>query len=477
MAGFNINGCIDAEFHTKTFHEIADAKVHALEGIGAVGENIFEDGHTRRNTVHSVRDLGTWRYYRLARALVDLRDAEHEGKREAGCEASLRAGLIKAWAGKSLAEICAAPLHAFKGLAPDADDRFARAPLHITSVEKLAECKFCRWASAICTLAELGEEDVPLARATRALETAETERKEAVEARLKAEQVAEAAKAAMAEAVRRAEAAEKAKAGAEEVAKEAEKAKEGAEKAAKEEHQKEEEAHKAEERAKAEAAATEDLLQGALKKLQELEKAKEEAEKKQKEEQQKRRAAERAAALEAQERKGKELEARYRKLFKEIDHNGDGNLSHTELKSYVARVDPAMRLKLGIGRWQDFLAEVDADGDGRINEEEFVSHFTRTNLDPVKCYGALFDAIDCHGTGVISQGEFRDYAWYKNPNLFRLLGVSSWEQFMRTLDFDGDGAITRDEFVAHYSSLQNAGALLSFGDDASAEPAAKRARV
>mmetsp|Transcript_114046 Transcript_114046/g.303166 ORF Transcript_114046/g.303166 Transcript_114046/m.303166 type:complete len:463 (-) Transcript_114046:150-1538(-) len=461
METFNINKCVDKEFQTKTFHEIAEASVSALEGIGPVAASIFGEGLTNQGTVRTVRDLGSWRFYRLARAFVDLKDGEEKGKREDHCEASLRAGLNKAWASKSLEEICAAPLSAFYGLSTNADGRFAKAPLHITSIEKLAECKFCKWAAAICTLAELAEDDVKVAKASKAVELAEAAKQAALEAQAQAEQVAAAAKDAMEEALKRAERAEMARAKSQQELKE--------------EHQKEEAAEKAESEAKEKAAAVQKSLNESLEKLKKVEAEKDAAEKRRKEEEQKRRVAERRAALEAQERMGKELEARFRKIFKEIDHNGDGFLSHTELKSYVASVDPAMRLKLGIGRWQDFLAEADADGDGKVNEAEFVSHFTRTNLDPVKCYGALFDAIDCYGNGFITPGEFREYQWYKNPNLFRMLGVSNWEEFAQTVDIDGDGVIQRDEFIAHYTSNANSGKLLAFSDEVS-EPAAKRLR-
>jgi len=461
MEGFNINGCVVQEFHTKSFHDIADASVTALEGIGPVAQGIFEDSVSSRNTVKTVRELGSWRYYRLARALVDLRDAELKGKREEHSETSLRAALVKTWASKSLEEICGGPLSAFNGLSAAADKSFAKAPLHITSVEKLAECKFCKWASAICTLADLAEEEAQVVKIHRQLELAESAKQAALDAQAVAEKMAEAAKAALAEALQRVEAAEKAKAGAE--------AKEKAE------HEREEAAEKQKEAATAKAKIAEKALEDAIQKLTAAEEEKATAEKQRKEEAQKRRAAERRAKLAEQEKAGKELEARFRSLFKEMDGNGNGYLSHTELKNYVASKDMAARLKLGIGRWQDFLTQVDADHDGRISEEEFVSHFTRTNLDAVKCYGALFDAIDFYGNGYITNGEFTDYQRYMNPNLLRLLGVRDWQDFVASVDLAGDGVIHRDEFLAHYTNKHHSGEVLSIGEDAG-EPAAKRAR-
>jgi Ca2+-binding EF-hand superfamily protein len=135
-----------------------------------------------------------------------------------------------------------------------------------------------------------------------------------------------------------------------------------------------------------------------------------------------------------------------------MDANGDGNLSHNELKRYVAAKDEAARLKLGIGKWQDFLKSVDADGDGKVSRLEFVVYFTRVvDLEPERCFGELFDAIDVSGDGSLAYGELRDYQWYKNPRIFALLGVSDFSAMVKKMDTDGDGKVGREEFVAYMS--------------------------
>ena len=73
------------------------------------------------------------------------------------------------------------------------------------------------------------------------------------------------------------------------------------------------------------------------------------------------------------------------------------------------------------------------------------------DLEPERCFGALFDAIDVSGDGSLAYGELRDYRWYKNPRIFALLGVSDFSAMVKKMDADGDGKVDREEFVAYMS--------------------------
>lgn len=165
------------------------------------------------------------------------------------------------------------------------------------------------------------------------------------------------------------------------------------------------------------------------------------------------------AALAQEQARAKEMEDKYGRLFDEIDRTHDGVLSHNDFKAYVSSKDMAARLKLGIGRWQDFLAEADENGDGVISKIEFVRYFSRNNLDPVRCFGALFDAIDTDGNGRLSQHEIRSYRAHKNPWLFELLNVRDWSELTRELDMEVDGCISRDAWVSHFTNKQIGGAM------------------
>jgi len=150
----------------------------------------------------------------------------------------------------------------------------------------------------------------------------------------------------------------------------------------------------------------------------------------------------------------KELEDKYGKLFDEIDRTRDGNISHNELKRFISQKDYTLRLQLGIGRWQEFLDEVDLDGDRMVSRTEFVDYFTMKNLNPVTCWGAIFDAIDTNRDGELTKKELRNYSWNENPYILKLLGFSTWTELMDVLDKDLSGTIDRDEWISHFATKE-----------------------
>ncbi|MFJ3505055.1 hypothetical protein [Streptomyces sp. NPDC090135] len=59
--------------------------------------------------------------------------------------------LDKAWADKPLTEILAAPISALKGVF-DRDGELLKEAFGVTTVAKLAELKYVRWAQALAAL-------------------------------------------------------------------------------------------------------------------------------------------------------------------------------------------------------------------------------------------------------------------------------------------------------------------------------------
>ena len=67
----NINHAVDKAFETKTLKELADAPLHALEGISErQGQLLAELG------LKTIRDLGEWKHAARARAIVELAKTE-----------------------------------------------------------------------------------------------------------------------------------------------------------------------------------------------------------------------------------------------------------------------------------------------------------------------------------------------------------------------------------------------------------------
>eukprot|EP00928_Gymnodinium_smaydae_P025724 TRINITY_DN20400_c0_g2_i1.p1 TRINITY_DN20400_c0_g2~~TRINITY_DN20400_c0_g2_i1.p1 ORF type:complete len:851 (-),score=159.31 TRINITY_DN20400_c0_g2_i1:113-2665(-) len=161
-------------------------------------------------------------------------------------------------------------------------------------------------------------------------------------------------------------------------------------------------------------------------------------------------------ALHKLEQHGQHLEDKYGSLFDKIDTSGDGQLSHDELKAYVAKTLGALK-ELGVKSVDAFIREADTDGDGEVSRDEFQAYFTYVNLDKDACYNALFDGVDVDGSGDLTFQEVRDYPWYKNPKLCQILGIVNWHSTVAGLprmDKNKDGKISREEFVSYLKAQQ-----------------------
>eukprot|EP00928_Gymnodinium_smaydae_P006294 TRINITY_DN12215_c0_g1_i1.p1 TRINITY_DN12215_c0_g1~~TRINITY_DN12215_c0_g1_i1.p1 ORF type:complete len:824 (-),score=284.75 TRINITY_DN12215_c0_g1_i1:125-2551(-) len=160
-------------------------------------------------------------------------------------------------------------------------------------------------------------------------------------------------------------------------------------------------------------------------------------------------AEEKQKKLKEEEAKGKKLEEKYEKLFDKVDSGKKGVLSNLDLQRYFANLDAKARKELGLEKWQDFLKEADLDGDGKVDRDEFVAYFTYANMDKEAAYNALFDAIDLDGDGNLDMDEVRDYPWHENPDMVQMLGIPNWHAMVAKMDTDGDGLISREEFVTY----------------------------
>eukprot|EP00927_Polykrikos_kofoidii_P078931 TRINITY_DN75729_c0_g1_i1.p1 TRINITY_DN75729_c0_g1~~TRINITY_DN75729_c0_g1_i1.p1 ORF type:complete len:586 (-),score=106.41 TRINITY_DN75729_c0_g1_i1:135-1892(-) len=185
-----------------------------------------------------------------------------------------------------------------------------------------------------------------------------------------------------------------------------------------------------------------------------------------------------AVALTKFEQIGSELENKYGAIFDKMDTSGDGKVSLEELRAYVSKNEESSRLELGIGRIENFIAEADTDGDGEISRDEFLAYFAHVNIDADKCFNALFDAIDANSDGHLTFEEVRNYQWYKNRKFFQLLGIFSWHSIVARMDSDGDGKISRSEFVTYLARRHRAGSsdyVDDFPEMKKSEPAWKKA--
>ncbi|UUU34888.1 EF-hand domain-containing protein [Streptomyces sp. CA-210063] len=140
-----------------------------------------------------------------------------------------------------------------------------------------------------------------------------------------------------------------------------------------------------------------------------------------------------------------------RLVFAMLDADGDGIISKDE---YFARAE---RVTLATGRTHDdplvvaargagerAWASMDADGDGGVTFDEYAAWAGADAFDTVcePVLGALFDLVDTDKDGALDLPEF--------TTLRTALGnpVSNIKSAFAALDTDGDGHISRDDYLA-----------------------------
>lgn len=143
---FNVNNCLDKEHEGKSLTEIIELPCSALQGLAARADKMFSAFN-----IKTIKDMASWKYFKLARAIVALSEMEEAGKRNDASKMNLNAALDKDWEKKSLVELVDAPCSAMQGLADWTDGTLSE--LGLTTVGKLGEWKYLKWAEALVTLA------------------------------------------------------------------------------------------------------------------------------------------------------------------------------------------------------------------------------------------------------------------------------------------------------------------------------------
>lgn len=144
----NFIECIDPDHENKSLKEIIEMHPGVLQGLreGVADKMLSTLG------VKTIADLGRWKYYRLARAILVLSETEVEGKRPEGSTANVNSGVDKAFEGHSFKQLLEAPPSALQGLAAWTDTTLAQ--LRIKTIKDLAVWKYCRWAEALVMASE-----------------------------------------------------------------------------------------------------------------------------------------------------------------------------------------------------------------------------------------------------------------------------------------------------------------------------------
>jgi len=132
----------------KTFTEIADSPVSALQGIGPVSSKVLD-----ALKIHTVKELASYKFYKMAKAMVSL--AATEGDRPDGSAMNVDHAVDKAYESKSFKELIEAPIDALEGLSDAAGEILKE--LGVKTIGDLGSFKYCTWAESMVTLADYEE--------------------------------------------------------------------------------------------------------------------------------------------------------------------------------------------------------------------------------------------------------------------------------------------------------------------------------
>jgi len=143
----NINNAVDKEYEGSSLTDIAAAPTSALQGVAQKGRDVL-----KKFKVHTISDLGKWKFYRIAKAMVGLAQLEQEGKREEGAALNINKAMDKKHECKSLKDMVELPPSALQGLAAWADPELAK--VGITTIAKLGDWKYAKWAEWITELSD-----------------------------------------------------------------------------------------------------------------------------------------------------------------------------------------------------------------------------------------------------------------------------------------------------------------------------------
>merc|ERR1719324_1877292 len=150
-----------------------------------------------------------------------------------------------------------------------------------------------------------------------------------------------------------------------------------------------------------------------------------------------------------------------KKLFKQIDLDGDGAISEPEWQEVIG-VSPDEvqdRFVDSFPSSSDALKAADADGDGKVSEAELQDVMEKKlGLEPAaakKAAKEMMKKLDPNGTGKVSGDAFKDATKAKADDCADRIAktIGSAGDAMKKWDKDGDGKLTEAEFEAGAAEL------------------------
>ncbi|XP_026192969.1 calcium-dependent protein kinase 2 [Cyclospora cayetanensis] len=130
-------------------------------------------------------------------------------------------------------------------------------------------------------------------------------------------------------------------------------------------------------------------------------------------------------------------------IFRQLDKDGDGTISHTELTEGLEQV--------GLPQWDinRIIQSVDVDDSGNVSYTEFLAACYSWQESELNVIWTAFQKMDKDGDGKISVPEFEAVL---GGDDYRLVPKDTVKALVAQIDRNGDGQVDWDEFL-HYMKL------------------------
>jgi Ca2+-binding EF-hand superfamily protein len=142
------------------------------------------------------------------------------------------------------------------------------------------------------------------------------------------------------------------------------------------------------------------------------------------------------------------------KLFQIADENGDGKI---ELQTELARLITDLGVILNKTELVELIRLLDLDHTGQITYTQFLRKVAPPlTSDRLVWINRAFDKLDVNGTGRVSISHIKSVHNPASTEMVRIGRTDANEilvNLLESYDSDGDGEVTRDEFMDYYREV------------------------